>query len=131
MNRICVYVQSGLVYIKLRSIGLVTWLTDEAEALPLGAVMVKTPSLLMLELTRSPFTPVGKVNFCSKTRVLKSDPVLAFVLRIFLNINDDSLLINQGPLKTSSHLRYQIYNFELLDYDGILTYFYFNKSLLK
>ena len=48
-----------------------TWLIEEAEAFPLGAVIVRTPSLLMLEETLSPFTPVGKVNFCSKTRVLK------------------------------------------------------------
>ena len=48
-----------------------TWLIEDAEALPLGAVIVRTPSLLMLEETRSPFTPVGKVNFCSNTRVLK------------------------------------------------------------
>ena len=53
-----------------------TWLTEDAEALPLGAVTVRTPSLLMLEVTFSPLTPVGRVNFCSNTRVLETNQVL-------------------------------------------------------
>ena len=41
----------------------------EAAGFPFGAVMLNTPSLSMLEVTLSPLTPDGRVNFCSNTRV--------------------------------------------------------------
>ena len=43
---------------------------DVAAGLPFGAVMVRTPSALIVDVTFSGVTPDGRVNFCSNTRVL-------------------------------------------------------------
>ena len=78
----------------------ILWLTEAVEAaFPLGALMVKTPSVLIVEVTRSAWTPLGKVNFCSKTRVRVPPASLTSCLATMTMVLPSTLTSNSSGLK--------------------------------